>query len=85
MAYDVLLDRRALARGYFREGALRRLLDEHSSGQAFHHHRLWSLLMLELWHRMFIDQPCPLEVPASAGLGVAGSDARSVVAGGDSL
>ena len=76
MAYDVLLDRRALARGYFRPEALRRLLDEHASGQAFHHHRLWSLLMLELWHRTFIDQPCPLELAADAGFA-----ARSVVAG----
>jgi asparagine synthase (glutamine-hydrolysing) len=81
MAYDVLLDRRALARGYFRVEAVRRLLDEHVSGRAFHHHRLWSLLMLELWHRTFVDQPCPLEMPAAD----AGFTARSVVAGDVSL
>jgi asparagine synthase (glutamine-hydrolysing) len=85
MAYDVLLDRRALARGYFRADTLRRLLDEHSSEQAFHHHRLWSLLMLELWHRMFVDQPCPRELPAPAAPFGSPGDARSVVAGGDSL
>jgi hypothetical protein len=41
--------------------------------------------MLELWHRMFIDQACPLEVPASDAPIDSACDARSVVAGGDSL
>ena len=85
MAYDVLLDRRALSRGYFRADALRRLLDEHSSERAFHHHRLWSLLMLELWHRMFIDQGCPLEVPAAGGAADQLFGARQVVARNVSL
>jgi len=67
MAYDVLLDRRARERGYFQPRAVRRLLDEHSAGTALHHHRLWNLLMLEWWHRTWIDQPPPVappEVPA---------------------
>jgi asparagine synthase (glutamine-hydrolysing) len=85
MAYDVLLAPRALSRGYFRADALRRLLDEHASGRAFHHHRLWSLLMLELWQRMFVDQRCPAEVPAAAGEGGVACDASAVVARGDSL
>jgi len=87
MAYDLLLDSRALARGYFREDALRRLLDEHASGKAFHHHRLWSLLMLELWHRTFIDQSCPLEPPRGrVDVGVIGAGARSeIVPAGVSL
>ncbi|MFN3477081.1 MAG: asparagine synthase-related protein, partial [Candidatus Methylomirabilales bacterium] len=56
MAYDVLLDRRSLERGYFKREAIERLLDEHCRGKANWHYLLWNLLMLELWHRMFIDK-----------------------------
>ena len=63
MTHDLLLDPRALARGWFDAAALRRLLDEHERQTAFHHHRLWSLLVLELWHRTYVDRPCPLEAP----------------------
>ena len=31
------------------------LLDQHCSGSHNHHTRLWALLMLELWFRMWID------------------------------
>ncbi len=55
MSYETLLARRSLERGYFREGALRNLLEEHTRGEADHSYRIWALLMLELWHRMFID------------------------------
>ncbi|HLE44062.1 MAG TPA: asparagine synthase-related protein, partial [Methylomirabilota bacterium] len=64
LAYDVLLDGRARGRGYFRPDVVRRYLDEHAEGRAHHHVRLWALLMLELWHRTFIDRPCPTEAPA---------------------
>jgi asparagine synthase (glutamine-hydrolysing) len=60
MTYDVLLDSRARQRGYFRPDVVRRYIDEHVAGKAQHHFRLWNLLLLELWHRTFIDQPCPL-------------------------
>jgi asparagine synthase (glutamine-hydrolysing) len=56
MVHDVLLDRRALGRGYFREPVVRRLLDEHGRGTRDWHSELWSLLVLELWHRMFVDR-----------------------------
>ena len=54
--HKTLLSREALARGYFHEGTLRRLIGEHESGKRDHGHRLWALLTFEIWHRMFIDQ-----------------------------
>jgi asparagine synthase len=53
--HDVLLDARTLRRGYFREPVVRRLLDDHARGIRDWHSQLWSLLVLELWHRMFVD------------------------------
>ena len=32
------------------------MLDEHGRGVRAWHNQLWNLLMLESWHRMFIDQ-----------------------------
>jgi asparagine synthase (glutamine-hydrolysing) len=55
MVHDILLDARARARGYFHPEVVRRYLDEHAAGRGSHHQRLWALLMLELWHRTFID------------------------------
>ena len=54
--HETLLSREALARGYFHEATLRRLIAEHESGKRDHGHRLWSLLTFEIWHRIFIEQ-----------------------------
>jgi asparagine synthase (glutamine-hydrolysing) len=48
-ARGVLLDPSSTSRGWFREGEVRRLLDEHVAGTHDHNRRLWNLLMLELW------------------------------------
>jgi asparagine synthase (glutamine-hydrolysing) len=55
LAYDTLLSRHALGRNYFQPAVVRRLLDEHAEGRANLHYWLWNLLMLELWHRTYID------------------------------
>jgi asparagine synthase (glutamine-hydrolysing) len=57
MAYDVLLSDSATQRDIFRKHYVKQLLDEHMSGATSHHTRLWALLMLELWFRMWVDQP----------------------------
>jgi asparagine synthase (glutamine-hydrolysing) len=44
-------------RGWFRTDTVRRLLDEHEAGRADHGHRLWCLLMLELWVREHVEAP----------------------------
>ena len=54
-AYDHLLSSRAIERGYFQKKAIQQLLDEHVSHIRAWPYQLWNLLMLELWHRMFID------------------------------
>jgi asparagine synthase (glutamine-hydrolysing) len=51
----VLLEPRTLQRGYFNPRALQKLLDEHFRGLRDHSHRIWRLLMLELWHRNFLE------------------------------
>jgi asparagine synthase (glutamine-hydrolysing) len=68
-AYDTLTSRAATDRGLFRPEYVRQLLDEHSSGARLHHTRLWALLMLELWFRMWIDPAAvPLQPPAEPAL-----------------
>jgi asparagine synthase (glutamine-hydrolysing) len=54
--YDVLLDRKALQREYFRKEGIEQLLEEHLSLRYDHSARIWALLFLEVWFRMYIDQ-----------------------------
>ena len=53
LAHDVL----ATDRGWFRIDTVSRLLQEHERGRADHGHRLWCLLMLELWVREHVEAP----------------------------
>jgi asparagine synthase (glutamine-hydrolysing) len=58
---DTLRDARTRQRGYINSNYLDVLLDEHERGRRDHSMGLWSLLMLELWHRRFLDGgPQPL-------------------------
>ncbi|MCC7032329.1 MAG: asparagine synthase (glutamine-hydrolyzing) [Acidobacteria bacterium] len=61
---EALFGSRALARGYFDQACLRELVEQQRCGTARWHHVLWSLLMLELWHREFVDG---VSSPAAAG------------------
>ncbi len=68
-AYDTLTSRAASERGLFKPGYVRQLLDEHVAGTRLNHTRLWALLMLELWFRMWIDPAkAPLKPPAEPAL-----------------
>ncbi|MDI6641609.1 MAG: asparagine synthase (glutamine-hydrolyzing), partial [Elusimicrobiota bacterium] len=53
---EIVLSPKALNRQYFRKEALENLLNEHISGHRDHGYRLWALLILELWHRIYIDR-----------------------------
>jgi asparagine synthase (glutamine-hydrolysing) len=52
---DTLLSQKALSRGLFKPERVREMIDHHVAGKVDHDHRLWSLLMLELWFERFID------------------------------
>ncbi len=56
MAADLLGDGRLRDRGIFDDREVTRLLREHRDGRADHRHRLWQLVMLELWFRQFADR-----------------------------
>jgi asparagine synthase (glutamine-hydrolysing) len=59
LASDLLLGDRARARGQLRPAVIERLLADHAAGRAEHGHRLWCLLMLELWQRAHVDAAVP--------------------------
>jgi asparagine synthase (glutamine-hydrolysing) len=53
---DTLLSVTALQRGMFRPEYVEGLIDEHRSGSRDNSWKIWTLLMLELWFRRFIDK-----------------------------
>jgi asparagine synthase (glutamine-hydrolysing) len=71
LAADLLLDERARRRGQLRPQAVKRLLDEHVHGRADHGHRLWCLVMLELWQRCYVESEHPPLSAAEAELAAA--------------
>ncbi len=52
---EFVLGPRATARGLFDPLALRNLAEEHRQGVATHGERLWLLVNLEIWQRVFVD------------------------------
>jgi asparagine synthase (glutamine-hydrolysing) len=54
---DTLNDASTRQRGYINPAYLDVLLSEHERGRRDHSMGLWALLMLELWHRQFLDGP----------------------------
>jgi asparagine synthase (glutamine-hydrolysing) len=64
-AHDLLLSPRAAGRDYFVPATVRTLWDHHQRGVRDHAHHLWALMMLEMWHRVFVDA-LPAAGPAGA-------------------
>jgi len=52
---DTILSGSSLSRGYFKHGAIKNIVKKHVTGQMDYSLQLWSLLILELWHKRFID------------------------------
>jgi asparagine synthase (glutamine-hydrolysing) len=64
---EFVLGERAHQRGLFEPGAVRNIVSEHRARLRDHSERLWSLLNVEIWHRIFFDGESPDDV------GVAGT------------
>jgi asparagine synthase (glutamine-hydrolysing) len=65
---EFVLGPRAAARGLFEPAAVRAIVDSHTRGEQRHDERLWSLINLEIWQRIFLDGE-PVEsvrIPAGA-------------------
>lgn len=52
---ETLLCDRSLNRGYFKADALKNMITLHIAKKADYTFPIWSLLMLELWHKRFMD------------------------------
>ncbi|HEV2763633.1 MAG TPA: asparagine synthase C-terminal domain-containing protein, partial [Pyrinomonadaceae bacterium] len=53
---NTLAEPRTRERGYFDPAYVDLLLDEHARRRRDHSAQLWSLFVLELWHRTFVDK-----------------------------
>ncbi len=54
-AYEILLDPMTLNRGYFKPRGIEHLLDDHTRCRYDHSARIWALIVLEMWFRIFVD------------------------------
>lgn len=52
---ETLTEQRTRERGYVEPAYVRLLLDEHERGRRDHSTQLWTLFMLELWHRVVFE------------------------------
>ena len=59
---EFVLSPRARARELFQPKETARLAEEHRVGKADHAERLWLLVNLEIWHRVFIDRESATDV-----------------------
>ena len=55
MMLDLLTQDSILRRGLFSAETVATWVDEHLKGRANHSHRLWALMVFELWHRQVLD------------------------------
>jgi asparagine synthase (glutamine-hydrolysing) len=53
--WGMLLEPRTLQRGYFKPEAMRSLIEEHMRGRRNRSGLLWRMVVLELWHRNFME------------------------------
>jgi asparagine synthase (glutamine-hydrolysing) len=84
----ILLEPRALQRGYFEAAGVRKLMNDHLYGGRVFTSRIWRLLMFELWHRNFLEKftkpaglfSLPIVVDSRAAAAVSRSPAKMATA-----
>jgi asparagine synthase (glutamine-hydrolysing) len=52
---DALSPDRVRCRGYFNAAYIERLVSEHLAGTQNHSHKLWPLVLFEIWHSIYLD------------------------------
>jgi len=62
---EYILGERSRSRGLFEASIVRQVVDAHQAGDD-HSERLWSLINLEIWQRIFFDGESPSDVMAGA-------------------
>ena len=56
LMHETVLSPRSVQRGYFRRQALEKILDLHRNDEtSFYGTVLWNLIVLEMWHRKWLD------------------------------
>jgi asparagine synthase (glutamine-hydrolysing) len=73
----MLLERRTLERGLVERDAVKRLFAEHRACRRDNGNRIWRLLNLEIWQRVFLDGESPALTSMSAQTAVVVMDSQS--------
>jgi asparagine synthase (glutamine-hydrolysing) len=63
---EFVLSPRSRARGLFNESVVRGWVDQHTRGEEKHDQRLWALVNLEIWMRIFLDGESAGGIPMHA-------------------
>ena len=56
LASHILLSESFAKRNLFKEGFVKLMLDEHKNGRQELGHRIWSLVVFEIWARLYLDE-----------------------------
>jgi asparagine synthase (glutamine-hydrolysing) len=75
---EFVLGERATSRGYFDRAALMQMAGEHRAGRGAHGDRLWLLVNLEIWQRIFCEGEDPAAVMQVLNANPLGQDGRAV-------
>jgi len=59
LEYDLLSEQAIRRRGFFKPGAIRSMIENHAEGRNDQPYRIWALMTLELWMRIFVDGQRP--------------------------